>query len=108
MFHILLIAVALSGFSILGEESDVDIKPDSFHEVPLYDFDWEDDEAEYDQICEMTEYEKPSALMVWLRSVGGAMYVGLCSAREYMIAKWYAMQRVLGLKKAQENRSKSS
>ncbi len=60
---------------------------------------WEDMDTDYDQICEVAEYEKPSAIMIWLRSMGGAMYVGICSAREYVVAKWYAMQKVLGFKK---------
>lgn len=80
----------------------------SFHEVPVYDFDWEDDEQEYDEICELTEYQKPSAFKVWLRSVGGAVYVGLCSAREYVVTKWYALRKIFTSRKIKRSHPKSS
>jgi len=68
---------------------------EEYKEVPIYDFAWEDLDTDYDQICDEAEYEKPSALLVWFRSVGGVMYLGLCNAREYVAAKLLAIQKAL-------------
>lgn len=68
-------------------------------EVPIYDYNWEDLDTDYDAVCDVAEYEKPSQVTVWLRSLGGALYAGICSARDYVVAKYFAIRKVLFLKK---------
>lgn len=96
MMKFFALALLASGCSILCL--------DEYEEVPVYDYAWEDCDTDYDQICEAIEYEKPSSFVVWLRSIGGSMYVGLCSVKDYVVAKWIALQKALSLKKAKEKR----
>lgn len=81
------------GFNALGNS------PTEYEEVPEYNFEWEDCNTDYDQICEAIDYEKPSPLMVWLNSVGGSIYFGLCSVKDYIMAKLTALQKALFLKR---------
>jgi hypothetical protein len=77
----------LSGFSACGQEVA--------QEVPVYDFEWEEFETDYDQICDITEYEKPSKVMIWLQSFGDKVYYGIYSAKEYLAAKWIAFKKLI-------------
>jgi len=88
-----------TGFSVLAL--------DEYGEVPVYDYAWEDCDTDYDQICESIEYEKPSTLMIWLRSIGGSVYVGLCSMKDYVAAKLIALQKALSLKRAKEKKMRA-
>jgi hypothetical protein len=89
----------VTGFSIFAH--------DEYEEVPVYDYAWEDCETDYDQICESIEYEKPSTLMIWLRSIGGSVYVGLCSMKDYVAVKWLALQKALSMKKVKEKKMRN-
>lgn len=80
----------ITGLSALGASART--------EIPVYDFAWEEFDTDYDQICDETEYEAPSQLVIWARSIGGALYLGLCSAREYVVAKYLALQKALNLR----------
>ena len=91
MFKALALIMLITGFSVFGNGVRT--------EIPVYDFAWEEFDTDYDQICDEASYEPPSQLMIWARSLGGAVYLGLCSVREYVVAKYIALQKVLSLRK---------